>query len=136
MHISPYLHYNGNCEAAFKFYEKTLGAKIVFKMTWGESPMAKDSPPNQANKIMHAAIEIGDETLSGGDCPPDRFEKPQGAWIMLDCKTPEEADRVFHAFSAEGKVTMPISETFWAKRFGMVIDQFGTPWMVNCGKEM
>jgi PhnB protein len=85
---------------------------------------------------MYAHLVVGNAALMGSDCPPDRYSKPQGLNVMLGIETPEEAERVFKALSEKGTVTMPFEETFWAKRFGMVTDQFGTPWMINCAKPM
>jgi len=134
MRLNPYLHFNGQCEAAFKFYEKCLGGKIAFKITNGESPMAKDTPKERHSQILHARFVVGDNVLMGSDCPPDRYDEPKGFSITLGIDTPQEAERVFAALSEKGKVCMPIQETFWAHRFGMVTDQFGVPWMINCEK--
>jgi len=134
MQINPYLFYNGQCEAAFKFYEKCLGGKIVFKITNGESPMANETPPERQNQILHARFVLGDNVLMGSDAPPERFDQPQGFSVSLNVKTAEEAERVFAALSEKAKINMPIQETFWAIRFGMLVDQFGIPWMINCEK--
>jgi PhnB protein len=134
MQLNPYLTFNGQCEAAFEFYEKCLGGKIVFKMTYGESPMAKETPPERQNRILHAHFVAGAMVLMGSDAPPERYDKPKGFFVSLGIEKPEEAERVFHALAAGGEVLMPVAETFWALRFGMLIDQFGTPWMVNCEK--
>jgi PhnB protein len=132
MKINPHLSFNGDCEAAFQFYEKALGGKIQFLMTWADSPMAANVPADWQKKIMHASFVVGDQSFAGADAPPGRYEKPQGMYVALAIDTPEEADRVFKALSQNGKVQMEIQETFWAKRFGMAIDQYGTPWMINC----
>ena len=134
MQLNPYLLFNGQCEAAFKFYERCLGGKIVFKMTNGESPMAKDTPKERHNQIMHARFEVDGKVLMGSDAPPERYEKPAGFSVTISPKTPAEADRIFAALSEKGTVHMPIQETFWALRFGMFNDQFGIPWMINCEK--
>jgi PhnB protein len=134
MKINPYLAFNGQCEAAFKFYEKCLGGSIVFMMTYGDSPMAGQTPPDQHQRIMHATLAIGDQVLAGADAPPDHYRKPQGFCVSLDLQDAVEGERIFTALSENAVVQMPIQETFWALRFGMLIDQFGTPWMVNCSK--
>jgi PhnB protein len=92
--------------------------------------MSKDSK----NRIMHARLQIGDKQLMASDSPPGRFEAAKGFNINISVKDPAEADRLFDALSVKGTVNMPIQETFWAKRFGMLVDQFGTPWMINCEK--
>ncbi len=134
MQLNPYLTFKGQCEAAFKYYEKCLGAKIVCMITHGETPVAKEVPPEWQKKIIHARLNVGDQVLMGSDAPPDRYERSKGFSVMLGVKEPAEAERVFRALSEKGSVTMPIQETFWAHRFGMLVDQFGIPWMVNCEK--
>ena len=136
MELNPYLGFDGRCEAAFKFYEKALGGKIVAMMTYGETPMKDQSAPEFHGKIAHARLTVGDKVLMGGDSPPDRYEPTKGMTIMLGVDEPSEAERVFKALSENGTVQMPIAETFWARRFGMLVDKFGIPWMVNCEKPM
>ncbi len=132
MQLNPYLTFNGQCEAAFKFYEKVLGGKIVAMLTHEGSPMAERTPKEWLNKIMHARLVVGDNVIMGSDAPSDRYEPMQGFSVTINVKDPAEADRIFHALSENGTVRMPIQETFWASRFGMLVDQFGTPWMINC----
>ncbi len=132
MQLNPYLSFNGQCEAAFKFYEQCLGGKIEAKMTYGESPMADQTPSEWRNKIMHASLIVGDKVLMGADGPPDQYEEPKGLSVLLGIDDPAEAERIFHALAENGTVRMPIQETFWAARFGMAVDQFGIPWMINC----
>jgi PhnB protein len=134
MQITTYLIFNGQCEAGFKFYEQSLGAKIKFMMTHGESPMAAHVSPEWRSKIIHGTLALGEQMLMGSDAPPDHYEKPQGFSVSIEVADPVEAERMFQALSENGNVTMPMQETFWAVRFGMVTDQFGIPWMVNCAK--
>ena len=134
MQLNPYLTFDGRCEAAFKFYEKVLDGKIEAMMTYGGSPMAEQTRSEWRNKIMHARLNVGDKMLMASDAPPDRYEAMKGIMVTLGIDDPGEAERVFHALSEKGTVQMPIQETFWAARFGMLVDQFGTPWMVNCEK--
>ena len=135
MKINAYLHFDGRCEAAFKFYEQCLGGKIVFKMTYGESPMADQSPPGWRDKIMHASLLVKDQVLMGSDAPPDRYDAPKGFSMSLNFTDAAEAERIFNALLEKGTVVMPLQTTFWAERFGMLSDQFGIPWMINCEKE-
>ncbi len=132
MQLNPYLSFDGRCEAAFKFYEKVLGGKIVAMMTYAETPMKDQMPAEQHGKIVHARIAVGDEVLMGGDAPPGRYEPAKGMVVAIGIDQPAEAERVFNALSEGATITMPIAETFWAQRFGMLTDQFGIPWMVNC----
>lgn len=134
MKISTQLTFNGNCEEAFKFYEKALGGKIQTMMKWGESPMGKGMPAEMAKKVIHASIVVAGHEIGGGDAPPDQYEKPQGSFVCIGTEDVKEAERFYKALSEKGREIMPLGETFWAKRFGMCVDRFGTPWMVNCGK--
>lgn len=134
MQLNPYLHFGGQCEAAFKFYEQCLGGKIQMMMTYGESPVGNQMTEEWRKKIIHVRLVVGDNVLMGSDAPPERFAKPQGFSVSIGVDDPSEADRIFHGLAEGGTVHMAIQETFWAKRFGMVMDRFGTPWMVNCEK--
>ncbi len=134
MQLNPHLSFNGQCETAFKFYEKCLRGKIVTLMTYGESPMAEQTPAAWRGKIIHATFVMGDQRLTGGDVPPESYQKPKGFYVLLNVGDAAEAYRIFKALAENGAVQMPVQETFWALRFGMVVDQFGTPWMINCGK--
>ncbi len=134
MKITPYLNFNGTCEAAFKFYEHVLGGKIEGPMIYGESPVAGDFPPEFHSKVMHVQLTVGDQELMGSDAPPGHFEDAKGTSVSISIEDTTEAERIFNALAENGTVTMPIQETFWAARFGMVTDQFGIPWMINCDK--
>lgn len=136
MDTNVYLHFDGNCEEAFKFYEKVLGAKIQTVFRFEGSPAASQVPAEMGNKVLHGRITIGDKTIMGSDAPPGRYSKPRGFSINIDSKDVAEAERVFNALAEGGQVHMPIAETFWAKRFGMLIDKFEIPWMVNVEKPM
>jgi PhnB protein len=134
MQVNPYLNFDGQCQAAFEYYAKSLGGKITMLMTFGESPMADTIPPAWGKKVLHATLSLGGQTLGGSDVPEGRYQKPQGFAVTLQIDTIVEADRVFKALSENGSVQMPLQETFWAQRFGMLVDRFGTPWMINCGR--
>jgi PhnB protein len=134
MQINPYLTFAGNCAEAFKFYEKVLGGKILAMMTPEGSPMESQVSPEWRGKIMHARLKVGDEVLMGSDAPPDRYQATTGCSVCLSLDKPADADRIFQALAEKGTVQMPIQETFWAARFGMLVDRFGTPWMINCEK--
>ena len=132
MQLNPYLIFNGQCEAAFKFYEQCLGGKIEFMLTHGDSPMAQQTPAGWRDKIMHARLVVGDKVLMGSDAPPERYEGPKGFSVSLGIDQPAQAERIFNALAENGTVQMPLQETFWALRFGTLVDRFGIPWMVNC----
>ncbi len=132
--VQPYLLFDGQCEAAFKFYEQCLGGKIEAMITNGNSPMADRVPAERHDKILHARLVVGDQVLMGSDGSPEHYEKPQGFSVSLSIGAPAEAERIFNTLAEKGAVRMPIQETFWAVRFGMLVDQFGIPWMINCEK--
>ncbi len=134
MQMNPYLAFNGQCEAAFKFYEQTLGGKIEELIPYEGTPAAEHVPPEWRSKIIHARLTVGGNALMGADAPPKRYEEPKGFSVSLGIDGVVEAERIFHVLAKDGRVRMPIKETFWAARFGMLVDQFGIPWMVNCDK--
>jgi len=134
MQISPYVNFNGQCEAAFKFYEQVLGGKITFKMTWGEMPGADQLPAESHELIMHETLTVGDDILSGADAPAGRYQQPQGVNVSLSLKDVGEGERIFNSLAENGNVIMPFQKTFWSPGFGMCVDQFGIPWMVNTGQ--
>jgi len=132
MYINPYLTFSGNCEAAFKFYAQVLDGKIAAMIPHEGTPAAEHVPAGWRSKIMHARLAVGDRILMGSDAPPDRYEPMKGCSVMIGIDEPAEAERVFSALAEKGTVRMPIQKTFWAARFGMLVDQFGIPWMINC----
>lgn len=134
MDMCTYLSFNGSCENAFKFYEKALGGKILMMMRYSDAP--PDHPPMQMvkDRIMHARMQIGDRLLMASDAPAEHFTPPQGFHVQVGVSDPAEAERIYKALAAGGKQTMPMAETFWARRFGMLVDKFGIPWMINCEK--
>jgi uncharacterized glyoxalase superfamily protein PhnB/uncharacterized protein YndB with AHSA1/START domain len=134
MQLNTYLTFAGQCEAAFKFYEKVLNGKIESMLTHERTAAAQHVPAEWRDKIMHARMSIGDKVLMGSDAPPDRCEPMKGFFVMFGAERPAEAERVFNALAENGTVRMPLQETFWAARFGMLVDRFGTPWMINCDK--
>ncbi len=135
MQVCAYLNFAGNCEEAFKLYEKALGGKIVNMMTQADTPMKDKTPAESLGKIAHVRLQVGDSVLMGSDAPPDHFQPAQGSSVCVQADDVAEAERVFNALSEGGNVQMPLAETFWALRFAMFTDRFGTPWMVNCEKK-
>ena len=131
MQLNPYLLFNGQCEAAFKFYEQVLGGKIVAMMPHAGTPAEGQVPPEWRDKIIHARLIVGDKVLMGSDAPPGRYEESKGFSVTIGVDKPEDAERIFHALAEKGTVRMPLQKTFWATRFGMLVDRFGIPWMIN-----
>ena len=132
MELSPYLNFNGLCAAAFTFYAQCLGGKIVMMQTHGESAMKDHVPADWHDKIMHARLAVGGRVLMGSDAPPSHYAAPQGMYVSISVAFPAEAERIFNALAEHGKVSMPFQKTFWSSGFGMLVDRFGIPWMVNC----
>jgi len=137
MQINPYLNFPGQCEEAFSFYAKILGGEILAMMPFKGSPMEGEASGDWDNKILHARMKFdGDKLLMGGDEMPEDYEAPRGFNVTLGIADPKEAERIFAALSENATIRMPLQETFWAHHFGMLTDQFGTPWMINCEKGM
>jgi PhnB protein len=134
MHSNPYLFFNGDCREALTFYAELLGGRVDDMMAYAGTPMAEEMPADWRDKVMHASMTFGEDTLMASDAPPPMYEKPQGFYVALHFKDTAEAERIFAALAEGGTVKMPLEETFWATRFGMCVDRFGTPWMVNCDK--
>jgi PhnB protein len=134
MQLNPYLTFDGRCEVAFKFYAKVLGGKIEAMMPHKGTPAENHVPAGWAKKILHASLVVGDHVLMGSDAPPERYQAAKGISVTLVFKTRKEGERIFKALAKNGKVEMPFQETFWSSGFGMLVDQFGVPWMINCNK--
>jgi PhnB protein len=132
-HPIAYLAFDGTCAEAMKFYERALDAKLEVLMTNGESPIAEHCPPGAADRILHARLALpGGGVLMAGDCPGGMpYEGIKGVSLTLNYDTVREAERTFQALAEGGKVTMPMQPAFWAKTWGMLVDRFGTPWIVN-----
>jgi PhnB protein len=135
MQVNPYIFFNGNCEEALNFYQKVLGARIEAKMPFGDGPPDMPIPADWKNKIMHSHVTIDGEVLMASDGMPGDFQQPQGFRIALQVEDPAEAERRFKALAEGGSVQMPFGATFFSNGFGMCIDKFGIPWMVNSPKE-
>ena len=128
-----YLSFNGNCAEAMRYYERVLGAKMEVMMSGGQSPMAAQIPPEFADRILHAALKLPDGGwLYAGDCPANMpYEGIKGVGLTLNYPTTAEATRVFNQLADGGRITMPLQAAFWARTWGMLVDRFGTPWIVN-----
>jgi PhnB protein len=136
MKISPYLIFNGDCRAAFTFYQQCLQAQLEAMMTFGETPAAEHVPKEHQDLIIHTCLKVGDQMLMASDTTPDRpTPGMSGCSISLNVDSIAEAERVFNALAEGGKVEMPLQATFWAARFGMLVDRFGVAWMINCEKD-
>ena len=128
------LSFNGECEAAFKLYERLLGAKAEFVITWGASPLADDVPREWQDKILFARLRARHMTLLGGDIPSPSYRPPTGFTLCLSADDDAEAERLFATLAEGGTVQMALQPTFFATRYGEVVDRFGIPWEIRCRK--
>ncbi|MBV8665835.1 MAG: VOC family protein [Burkholderiaceae bacterium] len=136
MEIQMYLHFSGQCEAALSYYQKHLGAKTLFMMRFKDSPSGAETPPDWQNKIIHATFDIDGTHIMASDGMPGKANKePHGFSLSVNPDSAAEAERIFKALSDNGQVTMPLQPTFFAAKFGMLIDQFDIPWMVHLEKD-
>jgi PhnB protein len=135
MHVIPYLYFNGRCEEALEFYKKVFGAKVEALMRFKENPQAQYNPLGAEEKVMHACVRIGDSTLMASDGMCQGQSKFEGISLSVNAATITEAERLFAALGDGGKVQMPLAETFFSPRFGMVADKFGVSWMVIVEKK-
>jgi PhnB protein len=135
MRLIAYLNFNGNCRAAFDVYREIFKGDITMRMTYGDSPMRADMPPDSYDSLMHCQLEADGAMLMGADGPPPHDDKSGNTCINIQVDSVEEAERIFQALSAGGEVRMPLQETFWAHRWAAFSDRFGKPWMINCMKE-
>ena len=136
MKLNTYLNYGGNCAEAFRFYEKYLGGKITMIMTHGQMPDPSAVNPDWADKVLHARIELGETAIYGADIPSPPFEPIRSAYLSLNVGSIAEAESIYALLTEGGEIFMPMSETFFAHRFAMFRDQFGTSWMLLNEKPM
>jgi PhnB protein len=130
MKLHTYLNYGGNCAEAFRFYEQHLGGRISTMLTHGQAPDQSQVSPASKNTILHARMTLGDAELMGADVPPDRFQPMRSVYLSLTVATSEEAERIYNLLADGGQIFMPMAETFFAFRFAMLRDRFGTSWMI------
>lgn len=130
--ISAYLNFNGNCEEAMNFYARCTGGQIEAMLRFAGTPAEAHVEPELRDKIMHARLLIDGTFLMASDTPHGRYQKPQGFSVAIQLNDVATAERVFHALAEGGKVEMPIQQTFWAARFGSLVDRYGISWMINC----
>ena len=130
MQLHTYLNYGGNCEEAFRFYERHLGGTITMLMRHGEQPAPTGVLPEWKDKVLHARMNLGGTELLGADIPGDRFQPMRSAYLSLTVDSIDETERIYALLSVGGQIFMPIDETFFANRFAMLRDRFGTSWML------
>jgi PhnB protein len=135
MKITPYLSFDGDCAQALPFYADVFGGRVEFMQTYGESPMSDQVPGEWRGRIMHGTMVAPGLTLMAADAPPGQYAKPQGIQLSVHVDHSKEAERIFDRLAESGEATMPLEKTFWADRFGMLVDRYGIPWMVNCHQQ-
>jgi PhnB protein len=133
MQVNPYLNFEGHCEAAFTFYAQVLGGQVGTIFRYAGTKLAAQVPADWQDKVMHGSVTVGGMELMGADVARDRYEAPKGFSLSIHLTDTTEAERVFQELSTGGRIVMALEKTFWADRFGMVVDRFGMSWMVNCG---
>jgi len=132
MEMTTYLTFKGDCEAAFGLYQRCLGATLGGIFRYAGTPYADQVPGDWQDKVMHASVAIGNQVLMGADVAPERYEAPKGFSLSLQLNDAGDAERIFGELSAGGTVKTPLEKTFWAERFGVVVDRFGITWLINC----
>lgn len=131
MQFHAYLNFDGQCAEAFRFYAELLGGELEI-MTHRDSPAADQVPEKWADRVLHAALTVGDQMLMASDAPPEHYQRPAGTYVSVSVDTIEEGRRIFDGLAEGAEVQMPFEKTFWSPGFGMLVDRWGTPWMVNC----
>ena len=130
MQVQPYLFFDGRCDEALAFYKQAIGAEVIMLMRWQDCPDKSMSTSGNAEKIMHAQLQIGDTTVMASDGRNGGAPKFDGFALAIAAKTEAEADKLFAALAAGGQTTMPLAKTFFSPRFGMLTDKFGVGWMI------
>jgi PhnB protein len=134
MRLIPHISFNGGCEAAFRVYAECLGGKITFLLRYAESPMASANA-DFGEKVVHATLKVGEQTVTGADVRPEVYVKPQGFAVQLNIDDTQDARRIFEVLAEGGVVQMALQKTFWADQYALLTDRFGVPWEINCSEK-
>lgn len=132
MKLNVYLNFPGTCEEALQFYQSILGGELTPVFRYEGSPAAGEVGEEWGSKVMHGSLKIENLELMGSDLVPDHYTAPQGTHVSINVEDPEEAARIFSGLAEGANITMPLEKTFWAQKFGMLVDRYGIGWMVNC----
>ncbi len=138
MTVSVHLTFDGRCERAFQFYEHCFADTFATRLMltrYRDTPAAAQMPDDWRDKIVHGSLVVGALTLAGADLLPKDYVPPRGFFLLLDIDDATTSERVFAALAEHGTISMPIQQTFWARRFGVLVDQFGIPWEINSGAQ-
>jgi PhnB protein len=129
--LAVHLTFAGNCEPAFRCYERLLAGTGLYVLHYGDSPAAASVPADFRNKVVHATLTLGGYELAGADVAPERYERPQGFYLLFKADSASEAERIFGELAEGGDVKLALAQTFWSPAFGVVVDRFGTPWEIT-----
>jgi PhnB protein len=130
--ISCHIQFNGECDEAFRRYQVVLGGELQTLLRFGDSPIKSQVPQEWYSKVLHATLIVGEHELLGSDAFPGQEAPRQGFSLTLSIADAHRAASVFAALAEGGRIAMPLQETFWAETFGVVTDQFGVTWEINC----
>jgi PhnB protein len=136
MRISCHIHFEGQCEEAFRTYQNVLGGRLETLLRFGDSPLGSQAPPEWQSRILHATLLLGEYELLGSDVFPGQSGRKQGYSVTISLADLENAKSIFNALAEGGSILMPLQPTFWAEAFGVVTDKFGVSWEVNCASSM
>ena len=131
MHISPHLMFDGQCSAAFRRYHQLLGGELQM-LRFGDSPVAADVEPGWHDRIVHVTLKLGEFELTGADVLSSDYQEPQGFSVMLTIEDTVKGERLFNELARSGRIRYPFQQTFWSPGYGVVVDEFGIPWEINC----
>jgi PhnB protein len=131
LRLSTHLCFDGNCKEAFAFYQRVLGGELVTMMTYGESPLASQTPAEFHERIVHATLLLGTFDLLGADVLPDHYQRPQGFYVTLSLPDPVRGQEIFADLSEGGRIVLPFAETFWSHGFGVLVDRYDVPWEIT-----
>ena len=130
--FTSYLFFDGNCGEAFELYAELFGGKLAIAR-YSDMPEMENIPADQRDKIANVQLTVGSQELMGSDAPPQNLTKPGGYRVAIQLDDEAKTEQIFQRLAKRGSIDMPLDETSWAKKFGMVTDRFGTRWMVSCG---
>jgi PhnB protein len=136
MRISCHIHFDGQCEEAFRTYQNVLGGRLETMLRFGDSPLGAQVPPEWQSRILHATLVLGEYELLGSDVFPGQSGRKQGYSVTISLSDPENAKSIFDALADGGSILMPLQPTFWATGFGVITDKFGVSWEINCVSSM
>ncbi|MGH9423758.1 MAG: VOC family protein [Thermoanaerobaculia bacterium] len=131
MRLAHHLTFAGDCEEAFEVYSRILGGTLIGIRKYADTPLGAQMPTDWQQKIIFASLKVGDEVLHGTDHPPNQYRRPEGFYLSLHIREPEDAARIFHSLSNGGAVQVSLQKSFWSTHFALFVDRFGIPWEID-----